>query len=48
MERNNEQFDEDLYEEALYINFKLTIYALATVVMMVTFGSLNFFVSVVM
>lgn len=48
MERNIEQFDEDLYDEALYINFKLTIYALVMVVMMVAFGSLNLFVSVVM
>ena len=48
MEQNRELFDEDLYEEGLYINFKLTIYALAMVVMMVAFGSLNISLSFIM
>lgn len=47
MEQNREfdHFDEDLYVEGFYINFKLTIYALAMVVMMIAFGSLHFAVS---
>lgn len=46
--RDFEQFDEELYAEGFYINTKLTIYALALVVMMMAHGSLNLAFSVFM